>query len=394
MSTSTAYKVDTSKGTTHGAVQGQWFNRPDDQRFLNLNDLHAYVHGIADQCSADIVDVREIEVKAKTDEPDKLALILPQKRSSDKVIAEPTHWSFGQMCSLLGAPAGYLRKLPSTIAGINLQYALANFRQELVKSYVRQNGTTELRAATGPEYGRIFDHEVVAAVQKLAGNGVGDTHWKIPGVLNWKEGTYEPDAPVTKRSTTLFASDRDVFMFLVDDKRPIEIGKLADGSPDLIFRGFYVWNSEVGSKALGIATFYLRGVCENRLLWGVEGFSDIKLRHSKNAPDRFASEAGPALEQFTNHRTETLLAGVEAARKAIVAKNDDERSEFLQKQGFSRNQAKTVIETVVAEEGKAPESIWDFVQSITAAARDKGHQDDRIAMERIAGKLLDKVTIR
>jgi hypothetical protein len=37
---------------------------------------------------------------------------------------------------------------------------------------------------------------------------------------------------------------------------------------------FYCWNSEVGSKTLGIASFYLRAVCMNRNLWGVENFGN------------------------------------------------------------------------------------------------------------------------
>ena len=41
---------------------------------------------------------------------------------------------------------------------------------------------------------------------------------------------------ITKDTTTLYASDRDVFLFLVDDTHPIEAGRLADGSPDLYFR--------------------------------------------------------------------------------------------------------------------------------------------------------------
>jgi hypothetical protein len=39
--------------------------------------------------------------------------------------------------------------------------------------------------------------------------------------------------------------------FLVDDLNPIEAGRLPDGLPDLYFRGFYCWNSEVGAKTLG-----------------------------------------------------------------------------------------------------------------------------------------------
>ena len=57
-----------------------------------------------------------------------------------------------------------------------------------------------------------------------------------------------------------------MFVFLVDDLNPIEAGRLPDGSPDLYFRGFYAWNSEVGSRTLGIASFFLRAVCQNRTL--------------------------------------------------------------------------------------------------------------------------------
>jgi hypothetical protein len=54
-------------------------------------------------------------------------------------------------------------------------------------------------------------------VQKIAGNGTGDTRWKIPGVLDWSTGVYNPCVDITKSTTTLYASDRDVFLFLVDD---------------------------------------------------------------------------------------------------------------------------------------------------------------------------------
>ncbi len=77
--------------------------------------------------------------------------------------------------------------------------------------------------------------------------------------------SHNPFVDVTKDTTTLYASDRDVFLFLVDDTNPIEAGRLPDGSPDVYFRGFYCWNSEVGSKTLGIASFYLRAVCMNRI---------------------------------------------------------------------------------------------------------------------------------
>jgi hypothetical protein len=58
-------------------------------------------------------------------------------------------------------------------------------------------------------------------VQRIAGDGVGDSRWKVPGVLDWPTGIYNPNVGVTEETTTLYASDRDVFLFLVDDLNPI-----------------------------------------------------------------------------------------------------------------------------------------------------------------------------
>ena len=252
------------------------------------------------------------------------------------------------------------------------------------------DGRVELRAVTGPDYGRIWDHELVAAVIDIAGNGTGDTMWKVPGVLDWATMTHNPFVDITKDTTTLYASDRDVFLFLVDDTHPIEAGRLADGTPDLYFRGFYCWNSEVGSKTLGIASFYLRAVCMNRNLWGVENFEEITIRHSKFAAQRFAHEAAPALTSFANSSPAPFIAGIKAARERIVARSDEDREGFLRKRGFSKSQTAKIIETVLSEEHRRPESIFDFVQGITALARSKTHQDTRLELEGKARKLLER----
>jgi hypothetical protein len=224
----------------------------------------------------------------------------------------------------------------------------------------------------------------------IAGNGTGDTMWKVPGVLDWATMTHNPFVDITKDTTTLYASDRDVFLFLVDDTHPIEAGRLADGSPDLYFRGFYCWNSEVGSKTLGIASFYLRAVCMNRNLWGVENFEEITIRHSKFAAQRFAHEAAPALTSFANSSPAPFIAGIKAARERIVARSDEDRGSFLRKRGFSKSETAKIIETVLSEEHRKPESIFDFVQGITALARSKAHQDTRLELEGKARKLLER----
>lgn len=382
------YKVDVSRGERVGRVSSEWFSRPDDERYLSLDDLFASVKGRAERSRTRTVESAAIRVEAHRDDPERLALVLPEVGGP----VAPTHWSFGQLASLVGAPAAYLRQLPAPLAGINLQYGLTSHRAEQIKTLETEDGRTELRAVTGPDYGRIYDHELVSAVRRIAGNGTGDTRWKVPGVLDWSAGIYNPIVDVTRDTTTLYASDRDVFLFLVDDMNPIEAGRLPDGSPDLYFRGFYCWNSEVGAKTLGIASFYLRAVCQNRNLWGVEDFQEISIRHSKYAANRFAHEAAPALTRFANSSPAPFIEGIRAAREKIVARSDEDRADFLKKRGLSKAETAKIVETVLAEEGRPPESVFDFVQGITAIARGKPQQDARLAMETRAKVLLERAS--
>lgn len=379
-----------SKGAVDGRVSAQWATRPDDQKFLNLNDLLASVKARTDISRTIEVSPDEIRVNASSNE---LSLLLPDNKGELNF----TNWSFGQACSMTRCPSEYLRKLPSKLAGINLQHGLMNYNGDKMQAYVSQNGHTELRSMNSLNYGRIYDVDVVRQIMQIAGNGTGDTNWKVPGMLDWGSSNgvtieYNPYVDITKETTTLYASDRDMYVFLVDDTHPIEIGKLRNGEPDLVFRGFIVWNSETGAKTFGMSTMLLRGVCCNRNLWGVEGSREIRMRHSRLAPTRFMREAAPMLEQYANMPAMPIVAKVAMAKATIVASNDEERTEFLtDKVGLSKSMSDRVLQAVLDEEETKAESIWDMVQGMTAVARGYQHQDTRLALEEKAGKLMDKI---
>lgn len=161
--TSGGYKVDVGRGERIGRVSSEWFSRPADERYLSLSELARSVRDRADRSRTRMVESALIHVEANRSVPERLALILP---GTDTPIA-PTHWSFGQLASLVGAPAAYLRQLPAPLAAINLQYGLTSSRAEQIKTLETDNGRVELRAVTGPDYGRIYDHELVEAVQRL-----------------------------------------------------------------------------------------------------------------------------------------------------------------------------------------------------------------------------------
>ena len=171
------FKVDISRGERIGRVSSEWFSRPDDERYLSLGALHGDVRTRAERATARTVETRAIRVEAKVNDVSRLTLAIPGRDTP----VMPTHWAFGQLCGLVGAPSGYLRQLPAPLAGINLQHGLASNRGELVKTLEADDGRVELRAVTGPDYGRIWDHELVGAVMRIAGDGVSDTRWKVPG---------------------------------------------------------------------------------------------------------------------------------------------------------------------------------------------------------------------
>ena len=370
-------KVKALEGTQVSSVSSQWFNRPDDQRFLTLDDLIVAVKARSDTSEAVPVDLGAVAFDV--DETGNIQMGLNGNKSP------LNNWSFGQVSGLLRAPAGYLRSLPPELAAVNLKMGASMHGTGELLAYVRDDpdsGLNEVRAVTSATYGRIQDYEVAKAVQKVAKTG----DWKVPGEMR-QLGVYNPSVDVTKENTTLYASDRDVFLFLVDDQNPIEIAP-----DDPMFRGFYVWNSEVGSKTFGIATMYLRAVCCNRILWGVEQFQEIVLRHTAGAPARFYDEAGPALESFAAGDAKKVVTAVKKAKRAKVAKTEEEQIEFLLGLNFSAKAAGEIVKISEVEEGHPPRSAWDMAQGITAYARSIPNQDRRIETEKVASKLLDTVT--
>jgi hypothetical protein len=300
------YRVDVSRGERVGRVSSEWFSRPADQRYLSLNELASTVRDRTDRSRTRVVESALIQVEASRGDPERLALML---HGSDKPVA-PTHWSFGQLASQVGAPAAYLRQLPAALAGINLQYGLTANRAEQIKTLETDDGRVELRAVTSPDYGRILTMNSLRPCSASPAMAQVIHAGRCPAC-----STGQPESiihvSIFQRARRPSMHRTEMFsFFLVDDLNPIEAGRLPDSSPDLYFRGFYCWNSEVGAKTLGMASFYLRAVCQNRNLWGVEDFEEIIIRHSKYAASRFAHEAAPALLNFANSSPMPFVNGI------------------------------------------------------------------------------------
>ncbi len=139
------YKVDVTRGERVGRISSEWFSRPADERYLSLSELFAAAYRRTLRRRTRTVDSAAIR-EASRDGAERMALMLP---GSDAPIA-PTHWSFGQLASLVSAPATYLRQLPAPLAGINLQYGLTAHRAEQIKTLEMQTAASSCGQSLAP----------------------------------------------------------------------------------------------------------------------------------------------------------------------------------------------------------------------------------------------------
>jgi hypothetical protein len=377
-------RVDVSKGSAIMDASMNWMRRPADEKYLSLDAMYAAADRQYRASSERTVAVNKIELTtpvARTrDDLNRLGVIAGDKKLN------PTHWSFGQLAGLAGAPAGYLRTLASPIAADAIMYGLRNNRVTPdAKLYASGD---QLLAATGPAYGRIPNYEVIRALQNIAGDGVSDdAPWRVPGVMSWQTMRYDPFTPVTHDSTTLFMSDRDMFVFLTDPHRPIVVGKTKEGLDDVMYRGFIVSNSEVGKSSLWLKAFLFRGVCCNRIIWGAEDIETVRINHTKGAPERWIRQVEPALVEYSRSSEGKIVEAVHLAKQKQLAKDDDAMVDWLSGRGLSRKRALDVLEVVEKEEGTKTRTAWDVSQGLTALARSIPNTDERVELETLGGKV-------
>lgn len=355
-------------------VSRQWASRPDDQRFLTIQALYDAVSARRRDSAQTAVALDRLQVKPADN--GEIGLYAP-----NGLLGTLSHWSFGQLAARAKAPAGYLRTLPPMLAAVNLQWSMesneaASEEGNDAKLLVRDVDATSptVAAVTSPTYGRIWDRDVVAAIKENLDLDV----WRVPAA---SYGVRDP-----KRATTLYASDRDVFVFLVDEGRQIDCG-----GGDVLKRGFYVANSETGAGRFLLKTFTYDDVCDNRIIWGQANVREISIRHTSGGPMRFGAVV-PQLTSYARSTATGLVDAVKAAKATKVGKDAKSVSEWLKARGFTMPQARAAWAAAEQDpRGYDPRSVWGIVQGLTDVAHGIGHTDDRVDLETRAGALLEKL---
>lgn len=359
--------------TTLMQANRQWASRPADERFTSLIEMDSFCQHQYRNSSARVVSTRDIEAIA----PDKNTLQVVGRAGNP---IDVSHWGFGQLAQRAAAPANYLRTLPAQLAADNINYGLRFSREseDIGLLFTRTDGVggAMLRAATGPQYGRVWNATITESLVNRFGDGVTG-NFRVPG-------EFGKAVDVTQANTTLFAGDRDMFVFLADEERRIEVPNRRDGQSGSLARGFFVWNSEVGSATFGCAMFLFDYACSNRIVWGAQDYREVRVRHTKSAPHRLVEEVEPAITAFARASDAPIRHAIAAAQ----AKKVDDIDAFLRSRKFNNSQVEGIKAAHAADEGRPMESLWDVTTGITAYARNVSWQDDRVALERIGGEVM------
>lgn len=374
--------------TTLMQANAQWANRPADERFTSLAALTAAVKARRMRARAQDADTSLLRIEGGDD-----GSIHVNGQHSQAV---PSNWAFGQLSRTLGAPAGYLRTLPAPLAARCLMQGVADTQKEAVKMLsltpddsAGDNAPRILQAVTSPTYGRIWDADVCDMAGRIVERSEGRFHNPMAYTHNGAGlGGITGQAP-----SGLYASDRDCFIFMIDGGSLLEAGPRAQ-----LNRGFFLWNSEVGSASFGLMTFLFNVVCGNNIVWGAQDVNKLVIRHSSGGPARFDGEALPALMAYANASSQPLIDGVKTAQSVILPREAGKPAptienvlEFTAKAAkFTRTECKEAIDYALREEGQCV-TAWDLVQGFTASARDIAFIDARIDLERRAGKVLSLV---
>ena len=343
----------------------EWASRPADQRFQTLPELKAAVH--TRRCRSRAVDLDITSIKVASGER---GLVINSAISE----CRPSHWSFGQLATSVGAPASYLRKLPDNLVVDCLSHGLTHAPRESVKFMTvapEEDGPSTLQAVTSATYGRIWDADVADAVSRLV-DRTGNRFY------NPKDYRGTPGG--------LYASDHDIFVFMIDGGSVMDAGPRAQ-----LNRGFIVWNSETGARTFGLMTFLFNHVCGNLIIWGATSINKLLIRHTAGGPYRFDSQAGPCLKAFVDQPESEDVCQIRKAQQYLLPKDDAELVTLVAKAGkFSRAEVREAVNFAKSEEGEC-RTLWQLVQGGTAYARGFEYTDARVDTSKRFSALLNLV---
>ena len=385
----------TGRGRTN-LVQAnrEWATRPADQRFWTLQDLYNKSKQYAEESVIKPLALNQCQVVPLVG--DDLGLSGPKGG-----VATFQNYSFGQLCSLAKAPAGYLRELPAPVASACLNNGLERIEGEQVLMF-HQNGGLQLRCVTSPNYSRIWNYQIAEMALALEESEGWKTPPARPCGLDGIPTRVATQADVLRKTahpglgikvgdticpSGLYVSDHDCFIFQVNEDHPVDAG-----GGEFLHRGVFWSNSEVGDAKFRGTMFLYDTICGNHIVWSAKVIAEICLVHRGNAQEIFreAMAAATATIEKGAHEDQRRIL---AAKTFELAPTRDKVIDMVFKKdwGLSKSECDSayVLATRHAEDhGTEPNTAWGYAAGVTRLSQGL-HADKRVTMDRAAGRIME-----
>jgi hypothetical protein len=267
-------------------------------------------------------------------------------------------WSFQQLCSLARVSRDTVNRVfPETAARI-----LTETMPSGHKPLQLLTTDTTVRSIHGVSYTRLWNLDLVNLVRECATG-------------------FEPPQQGFNGATGLYAGEQDMFCFLIDPLGWTEIEGQAFAP------GFFVWNSEVGKRSVGISTFWFQAVCQNHIVWDAVEVVELTRKHTAGV-GTILTDIRRTLDALVARRDERRDGFVKvignAMREKLGADPDDVLKE-LARNGIPRHLATQALD-IARERGRF--TIFALVDALTRLGGRLVNAGDRLEIDAKAGQLL------
>ncbi len=273
-------------------------------------------------------------------------------------------WSFGQLCHLAGVSKETVNRLAPDTA-----------RQVFMETLPRGNKPLQLftderriRSIHGVSYTRLYNADLLAMLSEFAVDF--QPPQKAADEIAGESG-----------GTGLYCGEQDLFAFLIDPTGWTEI----DG--EAFAPGFFVWNSEVGKRSVGIETFWFQAVCQNHIVWDAVEVVEFTRKHTANVHECLGDirRIVEGLVAKRDQRKDAFARVIQKAMRTRLGNDAEEALEALGKQGVSRTLANRALQ-LAREQGRF--TIFSLVDALTRIAGEEKNAGDRVSADVKAARLL------
>jgi len=360
-------------GMTLTQANREWASRPADERMPDLETMHSRALAQRSAGMEKEVPFESLRLEAKDE-----SLYLSRGAQPIKLM----NWAFTQLCAKVTAPSEYLATLPATLAAQNLNHGLAKRIADGVGNGIanllfHKNSEWLVRAVLTGAYERIWNCELTERLLDKQADG-----WEPARPDFNKQGDDFP---------SLYLGDRNMFAFIRYRNDYIQQPIAFSNSSAPIYKGFIVYNSEVGDKKLGALSFLYNGMCGNHLIWGARDVMEVEARHVGNVRERFQLFDLKLREYSRKSLKEDEAIISRATRKVIAATKEQVLDTLFGKRSLklSRKAIEAGYDACLPNEDGPANTVWGMVQGLTRFSQISRNADVRIAIDKEAGKLLE-----